>query len=448
MTIAMSYGQTVQQRLPDKTRILFLLDGSGSMFAKWGDTDRMSAAKELLGDLVDSLRTNQNLELALRAYGHLYSRQARNCQDTKLEVGFAKANHDQIIRRLGFINPKGTTPIAYSLEQAANDFPDAQGYRNIVIIITDGIESCDGDPCAVSLALQRKGIFLKPFVIGIGMGKEYQKQFGCIGEYFDAEDVDSFKKALGKALSTSLDPTTVSIELLDENDRPTETDVVVSFINNFTQWPVSDFVHYRDRQGRPDSLEIDAVLTYDLMVGTIPPVMKRNVRLRPGTHNIVEIKTPQGTLQIKQPSANFYKNGVRAMVRKAGRNEIIHIHDINESHKYLKGEYDLELLTLPRRVFKNVTIKQSKTTTIEVESPGILNLRNTNKGYGSIYEVLSNGSQQWVFDLDHDQANMSLTMQPGDYKVVFRVDGAPGSKYTAIKTFRIRSGQSTTVSLF
>jgi Ca-activated chloride channel family protein len=94
----------------------------------------MDVAKTLLSNLVDSLKVNPKLELALRAYGHLYSKGAQNCQDTKLEVGFGIKNHDRIIKELQSISPKGTTPIAYSLEQAANDFP-AGNARNIVIII-------------------------------------------------------------------------------------------------------------------------------------------------------------------------------------------------------------------------------------------------------------------------------------------------------------------------
>ena len=58
-------AQTPQQKLPEKTRILFLLDGSGSMLAKWENTYRIVVAKKLLSDFVDSLRTDINLELAL-----------------------------------------------------------------------------------------------------------------------------------------------------------------------------------------------------------------------------------------------------------------------------------------------------------------------------------------------------------------------------------------------
>ena len=57
---------------PKKTRILFLLDGSGSMNAKWENSVRMTVAKQLLSKMVDSLKTHKNLEMALRVYGHQF----------------------------------------------------------------------------------------------------------------------------------------------------------------------------------------------------------------------------------------------------------------------------------------------------------------------------------------------------------------------------------------
>lgn len=418
------------------------------MLAGWGETNRITAAKELLGQLVDSLKVNPNLDLALRVYGHLYRRSSQNCKDTRLEVGFGKNNHSQIINKLKMIDPKGTTPIAYSLEQAANDFPSTSGYRNIVIIITDGIESCDGDPCAVSLALQKKGIFLKPFIIGIGMGQNFRDQFKCIGEYYDAKDISSFQRALSKAVSTSLDKTTASIELLDINNRPRETNINVSFINNFTGEPAFDFVHYRDTQGRPDSVQLDPVLTYDVVVNTLPPVVKRNVNLVPGKHNVITISSPQGKLSIRQQSSSTYKNGIRAIIKEKGKSSIVNIHDINSSQQYLVGKYDVEVLTTPRRHFRNVEINQDKTTTLTLPDPGLLNLYNNASGYGSIYEIDESGRQEWVYDLTNEQSRISLALQPGTYKIVFRVNKAPGSKYTAIKTVTIESGRSAVVKLF
>ena len=86
------------------------------------------------------------------------------------------------------LKPKGTTPIASTLEKAGDDFLKCptNDCRNIIILITDGIEECNGDPCAVSMALQKKGIILKPFVIGIGLDLEFRESFECMGSFYDA----------------------------------------------------------------------------------------------------------------------------------------------------------------------------------------------------------------------------------------------------------------------
>src|SRR5687768_9134900 len=112
----LAWGQAAVNPEPlKKTRILFLLDMSGSMLAKWENSTRTEVAKNLLSKLVDSLQHYQNLELGLRAYGHLYGRESNNCQDSKLEVPFSENNEKQIIDRLKQITPKGNTPITYSL---------------------------------------------------------------------------------------------------------------------------------------------------------------------------------------------------------------------------------------------------------------------------------------------------------------------------------------------
>ncbi|MEM7108356.1 MAG: VWA domain-containing protein [Bacteroidota bacterium] len=439
-------SQRIQQKLPDHTKILFLLDGSGSMLASWETSNRIEAAKRLLTNLVDSLKINPKLQLGLRAYGHIYSRQAQNCKDTRLEVGFARNNHQTIIDKLAKIKPKGTTPIAYSLEQAANDFIATTNTRNIIIIITDGIESCDGNPCNISLALQKQNIFLRPFIIGIGMGLAYQKEFKCIGKFYDAKDQKSFQEALQKAITTSLEPTSVSVELLDEKGRPTESNINVSFINGFTQLPVFDFVHYRDAQGKPDSVSIDPVLSYNVIANTLPPVVKRNVRIKPGEHNVIKLNTPRGTLRLNQKGAASYENGVSVIVRD-NTGKVVNIQPMNSNEQYILGKYTVEALTLPRKFF-NIEIKPREISTLTIRDPGIVNINNSSAGFGSLYELDKDGRQTRVYDLDHKQSRIALALQPGRYKIVFRVEGAPGSKYTSIKTITVKAGLSQVVRMF
>lgn len=441
-----AFGQTkVLQKIPEKTRILFLLDASGSMLEQWErpNQTRWSVAKSILIKLVDSLGQNNKLELGLRVYGHRSPQEIKNCKDTWLEVPFKPRSHTLIIQKLNEIKPKGVTPITYSLEQAANDFPTSAGYRNIVILITDGIESCGGDLCAMSNAMQKKGVFLRPYIIGLGLKTE--KSLECAGRYIDADTPGKFNDVLNEAIETSFAKTTVSVEILDGNNQPTETNVNVSFLNSLTGIPMYDFVHYRDRQGRPDTVQIDPVVDYDLVVNTIPPVIKNNVALLIGKHNVLSIRAPQGNLLVTQDGRR--DNNLQALVREKGKSELIHTQRSNETVRYLTGNYEVETLTLPRRVF-SIEIPPNKTETVILPAPGIVNFNTISTGYGSLYELKPDGTQVWVCNLNDLKNQFTLNLLPGQYKIVFRVKQTTGSKYTAFKKFSVKSGVTLGVNVF
>lgn len=441
--ISVCAQKKVQQKLPEKTRILFLLDGSGSMMGQWENgQSRIEVAKKILTRLVDSLRNNTKVEIALRVYGHRYARQANNCHDTYLEVPFGPKNHTAIINKLKDIVPKGVTPITYSLEQAAKDFPANPGYRNILILITDGIESCGGDPCATSVALQRKGVLLRPFVIGLGL--EGGKVLDCVGKYFDSQNSNTFNQVLNKAITTTFSKTTVSVELLDENDKPTVTNVNVSFLNAMTGTAAYEFVHYLDSQGRPDSVVIDPVLSYDLVVNTVPQVIQRNVNIQNGRHNVIRIPAPQGSLLVNQQSRNTI---FPVIVREKGHHEILNIQNSQQSFLYLKGNYEVETVTLPRRRFE-VEITPDKTQTITLPTPGLVNINTISAGYGSLFEILDDNTEKWVCHLDQNKSRHAYNLLPGKYKVAFRVKDAGGSKFTGVKVFEVGPGKTVTLTVF
>lgn len=437
-------GQDInQQALPDRTRILFVLDGSGSMNALWGEgRSRMDVAKSILTHLVDSLRVNPKLELALRIYGHRYSRQSNNCSDSRLEVPFGLNNHNTIINEIKDIVPRGVTPITYSLLQAANDFPAGAGYRNIVILITDGVESCGGDPCQASIELQKKGVFLRPFIIGLGVPGG--KALDCVGKFIDAENARSFNQILNQSIQTTFAKTTVSVELLNGEGKPVETNVNITFLNKMTGTAAYEFVHYLDAAGRPDSVQIDPVLEYDVVVNTLPPVIRKHVNIVNGQHNVLRIPAPQGTLAVRPEGTG---NPYSAVVRQKGQGAILNIQNSLESVRYLQGEYEVETMTLPRRIFP-VTIESGKTVTITLPSPGAVNINSLAVGYGSIFEILPSGESRWVCTLDDTKSRHFYNLQPGSYKIAFRARRTRGSKYTAIRTFEVKAGQTLNLRLF
>lgn len=435
--------RVVQQALPEKTRILFVLDGSGSMNAQWGkEQSRMDVAKKILTRLVDSLRANPKLELALRVYGHRYSRQANNCNDSKLEVPFAVKNHDAIIGKIAGLTPRGVTPITYSLMEAAKDFPSGPGYRNIVILITDGVESCGGDPCKASIELQKKGVFLRPFIIGLGVPGG--KALDCVGKFLDSENASSFNTLLNESIATTFAKTTVSVQLLDGESRPVETNVNVTFLNSMTGTAAYEFVHYLDPSGSPDSVQVDPVLSYDIVVNTLPPVVRKNVTITNGKHNVISIPVPQGTLILKREGRG---NPFQALVRERDKAEILNQQNSNEAVRYLQGDYEVETLTLPRRIFP-VSLEAGKVVTLNVPSPGAVNINTLAVGFGSIFEILPTGESRWVVTLDPARSQHFFNLLPGQYKIAFRARRSPGSKYTAVRNFEVASGQTLNIRMF
>ncbi len=447
--ILFSLGVTplASQDQPQTTRILFVLDGSQSMYARWENGQKMQIATRLLRNLVDSLKGVDNVELALRAYGHQNSVTPgdRNCKDTKLEVGFSKSNHEAIKDKLRSIRPRGTTLIAYSLEQAAYDFPDCSDCRNVIILITDGIEECDGDPCAVSLALQKKGIILKPFVIGLGLEPEIMDAFKCVGNFYDAKNEETFKEVLGIVISQALNNTTAQVNLLDELHKPTETNVAITFYDAFSKQIRYNFIHTMNSRGNPDTIPIDPLGSYDLVVHTIPPVEKKGIELTAGKHTIIAVDAPQGDLELKMNGYNEYQD-LKALVRKKDKNEILVVQDFAQKHRYITGLYDLEILTLPRTLIEDVNIAQSRTTTVEIPQAGIVTVSSSAKGYGSIFQ--EKGDQlEWVRNLSEASTRETIVLQPGNYRLVFRSINARQSIYTIEESFKIISGQNTQVKL-
>lgn len=439
---------SAQEKEKPLNRILFVFDGSQSMFGHWESGMKIDIAKQLLNELLDSLKNVDNLELAFRAYGHqspFISSTQRDCKDTRLEVPFGGGGALAIKKALAKIQPKGTTPIAYSLEQSAKDFPPCGNCRNMIILITDGIEECDGDPCAISMALQAKGIVLKPFVIGIGLDLELIDRFKCIGSYFNAKSERSFKDILNVIISQALNPTSVQVNLLDINGNPTETDVNMTFYDAISGQMVYNIIHTMNHRGLPDTLNIDPLSTYRIKVHTVPSVEKDSITLIPGIHNIIAIDAPQGDLIIKVQGKHDYEN-LQAIVRKSGDMNTLNMQKIGNKQRYLVGTYDLEIQTLPRMYVKGVNVAQSHTTKVEIPQSGMVHIMRSSKGVGDVF--LKEGiGLTWLYSLNSELTSESVPLQPGDYKVVFRPTGSKRSFYTIERDFTIFSGKSQLVEL-
>jgi hypothetical protein len=151
--------------------------------------------------------------VGLRLYGHRYGlNDGRACQDTELNVPIGPVAKDQLIATVKAIQPKGKTPLVFSVLEAGKDFKDNES--GSIILITDGIESCNGDINSIAPALKESGIELKVHIVGFDIKEEEaRKELEAIakstdGMYLDAKD--------SKELLSSLEQTLqIEYEILD-----------------------------------------------------------------------------------------------------------------------------------------------------------------------------------------------------------------------------------------
>jgi Ca-activated chloride channel family protein len=184
--------------------IIFIYDASGSM---WGQIDGMSKieiATDVLSTSVNNFPENQNVGLV--AYGH---RQEGDCRDVEFIVSMDNNDKDLINQTLSEIRPLGRTPLAYSATQVINTLRESEE-RATVILVTDGIESCDGNICEVVQAAKNEGIDFKLHIIGFGLQGEETTQLQCAakaggGQYYDAENAEVLTSVLNQATEATVD---------------------------------------------------------------------------------------------------------------------------------------------------------------------------------------------------------------------------------------------------
>ncbi len=197
------------------TSVELILDASNSMWGQIQGVSKIAIAKEVLEQIINGLPEEMNV--GLRLYGHRFGlNDQRACQDTELNVPIGPINKAQLIDIIEKIQPKGKTPLVYSVLQAGNDFQNIQ--RGNIILITDGVESCDGDVDSIAPALKKLGIDLKVHIVGFDIKEaEARAELEAIaksteGTYLDAKDSEELLSSLEQTL-------TIEFEILDKEGQ-------------------------------------------------------------------------------------------------------------------------------------------------------------------------------------------------------------------------------------
>ncbi|RMD89678.1 MAG: VWA domain-containing protein [Alphaproteobacteria bacterium] len=181
-----------------ENNMLFILDASNSMWGQAGGEAKIDTAKRVLGDALGDLEGT--VTPGLMVYGH---RSRRECSDVELVAPFGAADAATIRGYIAGLNPRGKTPIAASLERAIEAFAGREEENNSILLISDGIETCGGDPCAAAAELIKRGINVRVNVVGFDVDAEARAQLQCIaeaggGRYFEARDANDFTKAVAE----------------------------------------------------------------------------------------------------------------------------------------------------------------------------------------------------------------------------------------------------------
>lgn len=223
----------VQAQNTQPTYVQLILDASGSMYGKLPDgSSRISVAKAVLSDFISKLPFDSALNVGLRIYGaNAGGASPEACQDSKLVLpmrGLERQSLQDVVART---QPKGATPIAYSLEQAALDFPQDNS-RKVIVLVTDGQESCRGNVTDTLEAFKKRGITVDVRVVGIDLDARAQKSFEGLGTFENARSSAELAAALGRTVINVAKPNEVKLPVvvtLTTGGKPFTSGAKVSF---------------------------------------------------------------------------------------------------------------------------------------------------------------------------------------------------------------------------
>lgn len=199
-----AYQTGAYQQAPAPDNVLIILDGSQSMAEpiNMQETKMVAAKRTILGVLQN---IPPNVPVGLRVYG-----QSRNewdaCRSSDLVVPIAPNSRYAVSAQLLKVRPRGATPISYSIKKAVDgDFVGRPGKKTI-ILVSDGMETCDADPCDLAVSLMRSGADVKINVIGYGIQDvAAMKQLKCValatkGRFYSANTSAALANSLGEAM--------------------------------------------------------------------------------------------------------------------------------------------------------------------------------------------------------------------------------------------------------
>jgi Ca-activated chloride channel family protein len=189
-----------------------ILDSSGSMANVMGSNTRMELAKESIKKFAESLPKEANI--SLRVYGHKGTSSENDkklsCSSNELVYPMQPFNQSELAQALGKFQPSGWTPLAQSIIEAQKDLSQYKGKqnKNIIYVVSDGIETCGGDPVAAAKSLKDSGIEPVVNIIGFDVAGKDQQQLqevakAAAGTYVNVKNHEQLQNEFNKTVEKS-----------------------------------------------------------------------------------------------------------------------------------------------------------------------------------------------------------------------------------------------------
>ncbi|SHE64747.1 VWA domain-containing protein [Devosia limi] len=230
-------------------RMIIVMDGSGSMWGQIEGRAKLEIARDTVAEVLRGLPDER--ELGLIAYGH---RQKGDCSDIELVVPASSNSAGAILDAVNSMRFLGKTPLTQAVREAAEALHYTEDQATVVLV-TDGLETCEADPCALGKELAELGLNFTAHVVGFGLSREEGTAVSCLaentgGRYIQASNARDLAAALNATVYGRTqpvpEPTSAPIAGLTAPDEaPIGSEIEV-------HWSVTDMVAL-------DTIEIGAI---------------------------------------------------------------------------------------------------------------------------------------------------------------------------------------------
>ena len=375
LSMLLLIGLPISTALSENTRsIALVLDASGSMMARLPDGGtRIEAAKAAVAEMV--VKLPGDTRLAFRVYGHQSPTQRRDCKDTALLVPFDTVanNKSAVLGASRSVHAQGYTPITYVLKLAAEDLAHEEAVSRVVVLVSDGQETCGSDPCITAKALAAADAKLVVHAIGLGVDAAARFQLQCIanvarGTYFDANTRGELARMLGEAAGKAPAPIAAPVKTEITVARPKPGRIEVKGATQDGHQVIDASTGKRIELTRPNTGQ---------KVDDINPLWPV-VELPPGIYNVAFANALWRGIEVRAGETSVLEPGILEI-----RNADFQGHEVRDPET---GEVVAELLSsnsrialIPSRfsvtfgelIWPDVEIKPGQTTTL---NPGVISV--------------------------------------------------------------------------